>query len=217
MTAGATLAVSSSLGLESTAANLAPPMSPQQALQKLKEGNQSFVRTVASTRSQTEAERVHLGQGQHPFASILSCADSRTTPEIVFHQGLGDLFVVRVAGNVAQQPERASLEYASAVLKSPLIVVMGHSACGAVAAAIDLSKGETFPGDIQELVSLIEPAVQSTKSAPGDWLTNATKQNVGRSMQKLVASTVLSGLVAAGSLKIVGAYYDVSSGVVTFL
>jgi carbonic anhydrase len=214
---GAAFAAGVGMGTPVLAANEAPPMTADAALQKLKAGNEAYVRHMTTTRLQTIEERAALGQGQAPFASVLSCADSRTTPEIIFNQGLGDIFVVRVAGNVATETERASLEYASAVLKSPLIVVMGHSECGAVKAAIDLTKGQTFPGDIQTLATLIEPAAQRTKSQSGDWTVNAIKENVRLSVQKLRSSPVLGGLAESGTLQIVGAYYKLETGEVAFL
>jgi carbonic anhydrase len=191
-------------------------MNASEALKKLMEGNAVFVSSMAR-KSQTVEERAALGAGQAPFATILSCADSRTTPEIIFHQGLGDIFVVRVAGNVATATERASLEYAAAVLKSPLIVVMGHSSCGAVKAAIDATKGQTFPGDIQQLATIIKPVAESTKAMPGDWLDNAAKENVRRVMRELKTSPVLSDLTKSGALDIVGAYYTLVTGRVTLL
>ena len=196
------------------AANQSAPMSPSDAWKKLMEGNRIFVASMAR-KTQTIADRAALGSGQAPFASILSCADSRTTPEIIFHQGLGDIFVVRVAGNVATATERASLEYGAAVLKSPLIVVIGHSSCGAVKAAIDATKGEAFPGDIQQLAEIIEPAAKATKSMPGDWLVNATKENVRRVVGELHKSPVLAELVKSSALDIVGAYYTLETGEVT--
>lgn len=190
-------------------------MSSSDAWKKLMAGNRIFVSSMAR-RMQTIEERAALGAGQAPFASILSCADSRTTPEIIFHQGLGDIFVVRVAGNIATATERASLEYASAVLKSPLIVVMGHSSCGAVKAAIDATKGQTFPGDIQQLAAIIKPAAEATKSMAGDWLVNAAKENVRRVVSDLHTSPVISELIKKSSaLNIVGAYYTLETGEVT--
>jgi carbonic anhydrase len=211
------LATAMSFDSSARAANESSPMSADAALSKLKEGNAKFVKLMTTTRPQTMAERVALAKGQSPFASILACADSRVTPEIVFNQGLGDIFVVRVAGNVATATERASLEYAAAVLKSPLIVVVGHSSCGAVKAAIDLTKGQNFPGDIQTLATLIEPAAKAAKSQSGDWTTNAIQENVRMQVQTLNSSPVLSELVKSASLKIVGAYYDLESGRVNFL
>jgi len=197
-----------------SAANQGAPMSSSDAWKKLMAGNRIFVSSMAR-KMQTIEERAALGTGQAPFASILTCSDSRTTPEIIFNQGLGDVFVVRVAGNVATATERASLEYATAVLKSPLIVVMGHSSCGAVKAALDATKGQTFPGDIQQLASIIKPAAVATKSMVGDWSVNATKENVRRVVSDLYTSPVISDLIKSGALTIVGAYYTLETGEVT--
>ena len=197
-----------------SAANQSAPMSPSDAWKKLMAGNRVFVSSMAR-RMQTIEERATLGAGQAPFASILSCADSRTTPEIIFHQGLGDIFVIRVAGNVATPTERASVEYGVGVLKSPLIVVMGHSSCGAVKAAIEATKGQTFPGDIQQLASIIKPAAEATKSMSGDWLVNATKENVRRVVGELRASPVISQLLKSSAINIVGAYYTLETGEVS--
>lgn len=210
------LAAGAYLARPADASNSSAPMSADAALARLKAGNDAFVRAVTTTRTQTIAERAALGKGQSPFASILSCADSRTAPEILFNQGLGDLFVVRVAGNVVTATERGSMEYAAAVLKSPLIVVMGHSSCGAVKAGIGLAKGEKFPGDIEEIAELIEPAAKATKGKPGDWQYNTTLENVRRSIAALQSSKVLTGLMPDG-LKIVGAYHELESGKVTFM
>jgi carbonic anhydrase len=199
------------------ASNVKAPMSADEALSRLKQGNDSFVRLMTTTRSQTIAERTALGLGQSPFATILSCADSRTTPEVLFNTGLGDIFVVRVAGNVVTATEQGSIEYSAAELKSPLVVVMGHSSCGAVKAAIARAKGETFPGDIEEIADLIAPAAKATKSKPGDWVYNTTIENVQRSITTLRGSSVLSGMKSTTGLKIVGAYYELESGRVDFL
>jgi len=198
------------------AANANAPMSSDDALKTLMDGNALFVGLMAR-KSQTVTERAALGAGQTPFASILSCADSRTAPEIIFNQGLGDIFVVRVAGNVATTTERASLEYASGVLKTPLIIVMGHSSCGAVKAAIEAIKGETFPGDIGNLATIIRPAAEAVRSKPGDWVVNATKENVRRVVSGLQQSPVLSDLTKSGALNIVGAYYTLETGKVSLL
>ena len=173
---------------------------------------------MSSTRAQTIDERAALGAGQEPWASILACADSRVTPEIVFNVGLGDIFVSRVAGNVADPTETASLEYGAAVLGSQLILVMGHSSCGAVKAALDVSKGGTVPSeDLTRLVATIMPAVQSVKGKPGDELVNATKANVLAGVSRLRANALLKGLIAKGKLKVAGAYYDLAGGKVSLL
>ena len=218
-TRGAFLAGLTALAAGATpalASNASSPMTPREALKRLMDGNGVFASSMAR-RTQTLSERAALGAGQAPFASILACADSRTAPEIVFSQGLGDIFVVRVAGNVATSTERASLEYAVAELKCGLIMVMGHSSCGAVKAGIEASKGETFPGDIQQLATIIKPAAESTKRMPGDWTTNAVKANVLRVVSELHTSPVLADLSKSGALEIVGAYYSLDTGKVTLL
>lgn len=217
ITGAAAVALPIATRSRSIAANASATMTPDAALAKLKQGNATFVAHMTQTRSQTIEERAALGAGQAPFASLLACADSRTAPEIIFNQGLGDIFVVRVAGNVATATETASLEYAAAELKSPLVVVMGHSSCGAVKAAIELTQGKTFPGKIQALAEVIEPAAISSKAAAGSWAVNAAMDNVRLSIRALHASSVLSDLISAGQLKIVGAYYQLETGVVTFL
>lgn len=187
----------------------------ESAIAELRAGNEAFVRSLDPGRQAALLER--LARGQAPPAAILSCSDSRTAPDIIFNQNLGGIFSIRVAGNVATQVERASLEFAAAMLHCPLIVVMGHSDCGAVRAALELTKGASFPGDIQALAALISPAAHETKNQPGDWLYNATVHNVRTSVRSLEASSVLSQLLNSDALKIVGAYYDLTSGKVVFL
>ena len=190
-------------------------LSPDDALAELKTGNDVFVQSFAQAEQRSYLQ--HVSRDQVVLASILSCADARTAPEHLFSQGLGDIFVIRVAGNVATEIEQASLEYSAVVLKCPLIVVMGHSECGAVRTALDACNGKTFPGQIQALASLIAPAATQTRDWPGDWLENATRENVRMSVQSLSTSSVLSPLADAGRLKIVGAYYELASGKVTLL
>jgi carbonic anhydrase len=191
---------------------------PDAALARLKSGNHVFVETMTTTRTQTIAERAALGAGQAPWASILTCADSRLAPEIIFNTGLGDIFVARVAGNVPDPAETASLEYGSAVLGSQLIVVMGHSSCGAVKSTIEAAGGAKMPSaDLERLVAGIMPAVRSVRGEPGDELVNATKANVLAGVRHLQANALLKDLAAHGKLKIAGAYYDLSSGKVSWL
>ena len=193
-------------------------ISADTALGRLMSGNRVFAEAMSSTRAQTIEERVALGAGQAPWASILTCADSRLAPEIIFNVGLGDIFVARVAGNVADPTETASLEYGSAVVGSQLIVVMGHSSCGAVQSTMDAAAGKTMPSpDLQHLVATIMPAVQSVRGKPGNELVNATKANVLAGVYHLQANALLKDLSAHGKLKIVGAYYDLSSAKVTLL
>lgn len=205
-------------GRPASAANQAAPMTPQAALERLRDGHAAFLAGAVQTRPQSAAQREALAAGQHPFAAILACADSRTGPEIVFHQALGDLFVVRVAGNVAGTMELGSLEYAAAELAVPLIVVLGHSRCGAVKAAVDVAKnGTALPGHIADLAAAIVPAAQATRDQSGDWVDNATRENVRRSVGVLKESRVLSPLVDAGRLQIVGAVYALETGAVSYL
>jgi carbonic anhydrase len=193
-------------------------VSPDAALAKLVAGNRVFAATMANTRGQTIDERAALGAGQAPWASILTCADSRVAPEFVFNVGLGDIFVSRVAGNVADPTETASLEYGSAVLGSQLIVVMGHSSCGAVQSTIDAAAGKKMPSaDLEHLVTAIMPAVRSVQGKPGNELTNATKANVLAAVSHLQANSLMKDLTAHGKLKVVGAYYDLATGKVSLL
>jgi carbonic anhydrase len=188
------------------------------ALLRLQRGNRAYVREMVGSRVNTIEERAELGNGQAPWASILTCADSRTSPEILFNQGLGDIFVTRVAGNIAASAETASLEYASAVLGSQLIVVMGHSGCGAVKAALGYAKGESMPSeDLTTLVQAIQPAIERSKSTPGDALRNATEANAVITADHLRRNDILAGMIAKHKLKIVAAYCDLATGKVSWL
>lgn len=189
-------------------------LTPDQALKSLKDGNQRFVTRKRRYPNQTSARLVEVAKGQKPFASILGCADSRVPAEIVFDQGLGDLFVCRVAGNIATPEEIGSLEFGSLVLGAKLILVLGHERCGAVDAAI---KGAQVPGQIGSLIEAIQPSVETSKNTPGDRLENTCKANVLAQIEKLKASPVLSELIKTEKLKIVGGYYDLDNGKVTFL
>ena len=184
-------------------------------LAELKAGNQHHAQHQYQHPHETAARQRELVAGQHPHAEILSCSDSRVPPEIIFDQGLGDLFIIRVAGNVANDVELGSLEYGAEHLHIPLLVVLGHESCGAVTAAVQGGEAE---GHIAALVSLIKPAVDKSRAMPGDKVANAVRTNVQLVVQQLRASTpVLSELVAHGKLKIVGAVYSLETGRVTWL
>lgn len=189
-------------------------INPDQALQSLIEGNQRFVTRKRRNPNQTQTRLVEVAKAQKPFASILGCADSRVPSEIVFDQGLGDLFVCRIAGNVATAEEIGSLEFGSLVLGSKVIMVLGHERCGAVDATI---KGAQVPGQIGSLIDAIKPSVEKSKNLPGDKLENACKANILMQVEKLKASSVLSQLIDAGKLKVVGGYYDLDNGTVTIV
>jgi carbonic anhydrase len=156
-----------------------------------------------------------LESSQSPHCAILTCADSRVPPEIVFDKGLGDIFDVRVAGNVAGDDETASLEYAAEHLHVPLVVVMGHTHCGAVSAALE---GGTLPGKLPDLMAALRPAVDQSAHEPGDRLDNAVRDNVVHVVEQLrAAKPVLSELVETGKLRIVGAVYSLDTGKVDWL
>ncbi len=187
-----------------------PLVSPEEALRMLLEGNQRYLSRTATHPRQTARRRVEVAAGQHPVAAILGCADSRLSPEIIFDQGIGDLFVVRVAGNVLDNHVIGSLEYAVEHLQVPLIMVLGHERCGAVMAA---AAGGHAPGCIQSLVEAIQPAVAAAQDAPGDKIENIIRINVERIARQLSGQEpILTEFKHLGYLKIVGARYDLDTG-----
>jgi carbonic anhydrase len=196
-----------------------PPPKPQNAippaaaLDRLMKGNARYIGGV-SRRHDFVHEREALVGGQNPYASVLSCADSRIAPEYAFDSGRGDLFVCRVAGNFANDDTVASLEYSVAVLNSPLILVLGHDSCGAVDAAIkSLKDNTTLPGHLPSLVTALAASVKAVADAPGDKLANAIRQNVKDVTAKLKSATpILSTAAADGKIKIVGGIYRLASG-----
>ena len=185
------------------------------ALSRLLAGNHRYVTGTVAHPNQTAGRRRTVASSQHPFAIILGCSDSRVPPEVVFDQGLGDLFVIRVAGNIADPAALGSIEYAAEHLGVGLVVVLGHSRCGAVDAAV---KGGEAPGHIPVLVDAIMPAVEKTREQPGDRLDNAVKANALLVAEQLRTSDpVLSHLVHDGKLRVVAARYDLESGKVDVL
>jgi carbonic anhydrase len=188
-------------------------LSPDAALQRLMKGNQRYVDGV-TRRHDFKHEREVLAAGQNPFAAVLSCADSRIAPEYAFDTARGDLFVCRVAGNFATPEGIASLEYAVSVLATPLILVLGHDACGAVDATIkSLKDGKTLPGHLPSLVTAIAPAVKSASQESGDTLENAIRQNVIDNVVKLKSTDpILSAAVEQQKLKVVGGIYRLRRG-----
>jgi carbonic anhydrase len=191
------------------------PVDPDAALQRLLAGNKRFVDGKRQNPNQSHLRLQETAVAQYPFASILGCADSRVPAEIVFDQGLGDLFVVRVAGNVASQTAIGSLEFSTAILGTQLIVVLGHSKCGAVQAAI---KGDPLPGRIGIFVEEIKPSVELVRHKTGDMEKNAIIANAQYQAQQLrESSTILAGLIKEGKLKIIPGRYDLATGQVTLL
>jgi carbonic anhydrase len=193
-----------------------PIVPPAEAISRLKDGNGRYMNGNPQHPRQSSEEREKLTKSQHPFAIVLGCADSRVPPEIVFDQGLGDLFVVRVAGNVIDDHSLGSIEYAVDHLAVRLILVLGHQSCGAVKAAKETiaAKGEA-PAHIQSLVTAIRPAVDAT--VHGD-LETTVKANVKDVVQALRSSApVLKPKVDSSELRVLGAYYSLDTGAVSFL
>lgn len=188
-------------------------LSPDASLERLLKGNARYVEGV-SLRHDFKHEREALAGGQNPFAAILSCADSRIAPEYAFDSGRGDLFVCRVAGNFASEESVASLEYAVAVLGVPLILVLGHDACGAVDATIkSLKDNTTLPGHMPSLVAGIAPSVKAVLPQGGDTLGKAIRQNVLDNVATLSTATpILSAVVEQHKLKVVGGIYRLRDG-----
>jgi len=184
-------------------------------LSELKAGNDHHVAKRYQHPHQTAARQSELASSQHPHAVILSCADSRVVPEIILDQGLGDLFDIRVAGNVASDAELASIEYAAEHLHTPVVVVMGHQKCGAVTAAAE--SGEA-PGHLPTLLAMIKPAVASAKGKPGDLIENAVRINVENVVKQIRGSKpVLAPMVDHHELTVVGAVYSLDTGKVNWL
>lgn len=200
------------------AANAVSPMSAHAALKNLMEGNARFAAGKPICRPVIERVR-ELASGQSPFATVLGCADSRVPVETLFDHEPGDIFVVRLAGNFMSDAALASIEYAVAVLKSPLVMVLGHTSCGAVKAAIDyLETRKPLPGHMQTLADAIEPAAEATRHEHGDWWKNAVAENVRLNAKRLRESTpILHEAVSKGEAQIVGGIYDLSNGKVTLL
>jgi len=188
-------------------------VSPDASLELLMKGNKLYVDGV-SRRHDFKSEREALVGGQNPYAGILSCADSRIAPEYAFDSARGDLFVCRVAGNFANDDTIASMEYAVAILGTPLIMVLGHDACGAVDATIkSLKDNTTLPGHLPSLVTSLAPAVKAASGRPGDPLDNAIRQNVTDNVAKLKSATpILNSAVEQGKLKVVGGIYRLRDG-----
>jgi carbonic anhydrase len=193
-----------------------PSVAPVEAIAKLKEGNGRYTSGNLQHPGQTAERRTELAKTQHPFATIVSCSDSRVPPEIVFDQGLGDLFIVRVAGNVINDEGVGSIEYSIDHLGTRLILVLGHQSCGAVKAAKEtIAANGKAPGHIESLVTAIKPAVEATAK---DDLETTVKANVKNVVKALRSSTpILKAKVDSGEVKIIGGYYSLDTGAITFL
>lgn len=190
-----------------------------EALKMLQDGNARFISGKQEAKSLGDDRRKELAKGQHPFATIISCSDSRVPPEHVFNQGLGDLFIIRVAGNVADPIELGSIEYAAEHLSVPLVMVLGHRKCGAVTATVD-SNGKA-EGNIGAIVKKIAPAVDAAKKSgkeKDNLLNAAIDENARQTARTLTEkSPILKHLVESGKVKIVVGVYDLDSGKVEIL
>jgi len=209
------------LPLAARAAEGAPTsLSPQEALAQLKVGNERFVSQPELCTVDLAQSRSAVAAHQAPWATIVACADSRVAPELIFGgRGLGELFVSRDAGNLVNVQTLGTIEYGAAVLGSPLVVVIAHTACGAVQAACDVvTKNATYPGVIGRMIEPIVPAALAVRNNPGDFVDNAAKESAKRTAANLpTVSKIVSDLVGASKVKIVAAIYDLETGVVTYL
>ncbi len=191
------------------------PVSPPKALEMLVEGNKRFVSGKAMHPRQSAERRAEVLAGQHPFATILSCADSRVPPEVLFDQGIGDLFTIRNAGNIVDDVVLGSIEYAVKTLGTGLVMVLGHTHCGAVTLTVE--NGEAF-GHLGSLVETIQPAVEVTQGRPGDAILNAVKANA--ILMKCLVETsepVLGPMVRSSRLMVVAGIYHLENGKVDVL
>jgi carbonic anhydrase len=197
----------------------APGVAPATALKRLMDGNARYVAGKPLRPNQGAQRRSSLAGGQNPFATILACADSRVSPELLFDQGLGDLFVVRVAGNVVDDVVLASIEYSVIHLGSELVMVLGHERCGAVGATVDALAGKESDADkgtkIGELAGLITPAVREVPANAPDKVDAAVLLNARRNAGLVLKSPPLAERARAGRLEVVSARYDLDTGAVT--
>jgi carbonic anhydrase len=220
----ATLAAASVMGWAGTtpaAAKTTPTsLKPDEVLAKLKEGNAKYVAAPQLCEAELGKRREEVANGQAPWATILTCADSRVPPELLFGGlSLGELFVCRNAGNMADTATMGTIEYGAEHLGSPLIVVLGHERCGAVAAACDVAeKGTKLPGSIGPMVDAILPAAKAMMGKEGDFVANTVRESAKMTAEKIGSqSEIVSHLVHEGKVKVVYATYDLDTGVVEFI
>lgn len=217
---GAGIAVAAAVGGPSVAASgPSTTLTADQALAKLKEGNKLYVSSPRSFAVDLAYSRARNARHQAPWATILSCADSRVPPELIFGgQTHGELFIARNAGNMADIATLGTIEYGAAALGVPLIVVLGHARCGAVAAACEVvEKNSKFPGSIGPMLEPIIPAALAVKGKTGDFVDNAIRENAVRTASRIMsASNIVADLVKKGKVKVVAARYDLDTGRVEF-
>ena len=194
-------------------------LTPEHALLILKDGNERFVNNIKAHRDLLEQVNV-TSSGQFPFAAILSCIDSRTSAELIFDQGLGDVFSIRIAGNILNEDILGSMEFACKIARSKLIVVLGHTKCG----AIEYACNDIVLGNITNLLNKIKPAIQLETETKDDrngnnriFMNNVTTNNVHLTVKKIKEqSSLLAEMEVSGEIKIIGGLYDVDTGIVTF-
>jgi carbonic anhydrase len=212
-TSGFAMLAASGCAARAQTTDEAPVAGPDEALARLLEGNRRFVADKNTGLHEGELRRVAVAGAQTPFASVFSCVDSRVPPELIFDRGLGDLFVIRTAGQVLDGAVLGSLEFGVAELKIPLLLVLGHSECGAVKATIEaVEHGSAAPDEINVLVEGIRPAVERAHAAGGELLPTAIDANIALTVARLRETPILAQAIAAGALKVAGARYDLASG-----
>ncbi len=213
-TGGLTLGFGSPLLAEELVVSTSSKLTPDQALKQLMDGNKRYLSQKRQAPHRAFERIAEVANNQKPFAAVISCSDSRVIPEMIFDQGLGDLFVSRVAGNIATAEAIASHEYGVLELGVQVVMVLGHERCGAVKAALD---GGEFPGSISTLITAIQPAVDSSALKVGDRWENAVKDNVILQVNRLKNSRAIALLIQQGKLTVVGGFYDLDRGSVTLL
>lgn len=213
----AALTLGASAGI---AAGAESTLSPDEALAKLKAGNVLFASDASACAVNLLARRTEAAKGQAPWATILACSDSRVTPELIFGGvSLGELFVIRNAGNVLETNGLGTLEYGAEHLHAPLIVVMGHKRCGAVSAACDVaSNGTVYDGSVARMIEPIVPVALANIRKAGDFVDNTVRAHAVHGAARILAeSPIVAHLVSAGKVRVIPAYYDLDSGHVEFL
>ncbi|OYU44224.1 MAG: carbonic anhydrase [Burkholderiales bacterium PBB4] len=189
-----------------------------EALEKLKAGNEKSLKGPEMCARELNSQRDKSAKGQTPWATIVSCADSRVPPELLFGGlGVGELFIARNAGNMADTATMGTIEYGAAVLGVPLILVLGHERCGAVAAACEVvEKNTKFPASIKPMVDAIVPAAKAMKGKPGDYVENTVRESAKRTAMKIAASPIVADLIKKGKVKVMAGRYDLDDGKVEF-
>ncbi|MGL5076515.1 MAG: carbonic anhydrase [Waterburya sp.] len=191
------------------------PGSADEALKRLLDGNQRFMQQMSQNPDRSLMRIYEVSQAQHPFAAFLSCADSRVAPELIFDEGIGNIFDIRIPGNIVTTETLGSLEYATEVLEVQLIVVLGHERCGAVIAAVE---GEELPGHIKSFVKAIEPVVATASNKEGDRVDNAVIANINYQIERIKQnSDLINQKLSSGKLKIIGGRYDLDTGEVKLI